>query len=180
MRATRLMGPSDVSRLVRAHGPCGGNRSKPADKAQRSCSDGVSKRPVALVGTPCPVHQSGNCSRRSDASRQMEVASIELTSCRRIFDDLSNLLLASYVVRPTFGARRSGSFAGTLAVGPAAPGIRCVGLSCAIGGGRGLCSSYPSGTGSTTRCDLTTRSSGPWAIVGRVWPRQSGVGRPLN
>jgi hypothetical protein len=28
--------------------------------------------------------------------------------------------------------------------------------------------------------NLTTRSSGPWAIVGRVWPRHSGGGRPLN
>ena len=27
---------------------------------------------------------------------------------------------------------------------------------------------------------LTTRSSGPWVIVGRVWPRQGGRGRPLN
>ena len=31
-----------------------------------------------------------------------------------------------------------------------------------------------------TWCCLTTRSSGPWGIVGRVWPRHSGGGRPLN
>lgn len=27
---------------------------------------------------------------------------------------------------------------------------------------------------------LTTRSSGPWFIVGRVWPRQGHRGRPLK
>jgi hypothetical protein len=30
------------------------------------------------------------------------------------------------------------------------------------------------------RGDLTTRSSGPWGIVGRVWPRHGHRGRPLN
>ena len=34
--------------------------------------------------------------------------------------------------------------------------------------------------GPARRCELTTRSSGPWSIVGRVWPRHSGGGRPLN
>jgi hypothetical protein len=30
------------------------------------------------------------------------------------------------------------------------------------------------------KCLLTTRSSGPWGNVGRVWPRHGGGGRPLN
>jgi hypothetical protein len=35
-------------------------------------------------------------------------------------------------------------------------------------------------TGGFGTCNLTTRSSGPWGMVGRVWPRHGGGGRPLN
>ena len=83
-----------------------------------------------------------------------------------------------------FASSRSGAFArANASVAAEMPGVGCV-----IAKSWAVCLPFSSsGTGLRSergwrkchRC-LTTRSSGPGNIVGRVWPRHSGGGRPLN
>src|SRR5688500_16576010 len=79
-----------------------------------------------------------------------------------------------------FLARRAPRLMDDMVLSPFAPAFRKHHREGHTAGANGRDFRYISGVVCAASSHLTTRWSGPWVIVGRVWPRHRQHGRPLN